>query len=75
MSLSKQGNKNIKAFNIFKHTILYTTYAYNTTFPLTDKGSSYRLWKSYESNCEGTGIVLLKWTYLTLCGTNVLTWD
>ena len=73
-------NKNTKSLNIFKHTILYITYADGTTVFLKCKESlvevikvfdifsSFSSLKPNKSKCEVTGIDVQKGTKLALCG-------
>ena len=73
-------NKNTKSLNIFKHTILYITYADGTTVFLKYKESlvevikvfdifsSFSSLKPNKFKCEVTGIDVQKGTKLALCG-------
>ena len=73
-------NKNIKGINIFDNIFLYSTYANDTTFFLSDKDSVIEVinalhkfslvsgLKPNEAKCEITGIGVLKGVSLALCG-------
>ena len=75
-----QENKKIHGLNIFNHTLLYTAYADDTTFFLSNKQSVTEVIKVFEqfslfsglkpnkSKCEVAGIGALKGVSVALCG-------
>ena len=75
-----QENKKIHGLNIFNHTFLYTAYADDTTFFLSNQQSLTEVIKVFEqfslfsglkpnkSKCEVAGIGALKGVSVALCG-------
>ena len=73
-------NKNIKAINIFSNIFLYSAYAYDTTFFISDEDSVIEVMNAFDkfsllsalkpknAKCEIGGIGVLKGVSLALCG-------
>ena len=80
MLLLIQENKKIHGLNIFNHTFLYTAYADDTTFFLSNQQSVTEVINALEqfslfsglkpnnSKCEVAGIGALKGVSVALCG-------